>query len=313
LECGATTKLSDIEKLLAAKNQILAFEPPNYSLVLGTKHAGSIGGALACNLAGPRRLKAGAARDHILGLNGVNGQGEIIRAGARVVKNVTGYDVPRLMAGSYGTLMVFTSVIFKVLPKPETEQTCILKDRGAADAVAQMAQAMATAAEISSAAYVPKRGTYLRVEGIKASVKARVDMLHAAIKLREVLTSTQSRELWQELRDVQPLAAQQKKQIWRIVMPPSEAADFLAALPFVHDYHLDWAGSLIWLSVEHGMDPRKYMNSGVATLIRADADARAKLDVFHPQSTELSALSARIKNAFDPKELFNPGKIYREF
>ena len=313
LECGAATKLSDVEKLLSAQNQMLAFEPPDYSQLLGSKHAGSIGGALACNLAGPRRLKAGAARDHILGLTGVNGQGEIIRAGARVVKNVTGYDVPRLMAGSYGTLMAFTSVIFKVLPKPETEQTCVLVDRGAADTVVQMAQVLATGAEVSSAAYVPKHGTYLRVEGIKASVKARIDMLHKTVRLREIFSTAQSRKLWRELRDVQPLTDQNKRQIWRIVMPPSEAAEFLAALPFAHDYYLDWAGSLIWLSTKQRVNPREFMKSGVATMFRADEAARAKTDVFHPQSPELSALSGRVKSAFDPRGLFNPYKMYRGF
>ncbi len=313
LECGAATKLSDVEKLLAAQNQMLAFEPPNYAGILSTKHSGSIGGTLACNLAGPRRLKAGAARDHILGFTGVNGQGEIIRAGARVVKNVTGYDLPRLMAGSYGTLMTFTSVIFKVLPKPETEQTCVLADHGVSLAVAQMAQVLATGAEVSSAAYVPKHGVYLRIEGIKASVKARIDMLHAGMKLHEVLPAAKSRKLWQELRDVQPLADQNEQEIWRIVMPPSETSEFLAALPFAHDYYLDWAGALTWLAAKPGADVRRYMNSGVATLFRADEAARAETDVFHPQAPELAALSVRIKNAFDPRRLFNPHKMYREF
>jgi len=311
LECGAASKLSDVEKMLAQKNQMLAFEPPNFSNLLGSKHAGSIGGALACNLAGPRRLKAGAARDHILGLNAVNGQGEIIRAGARVVKNVTGYDVPRLMAGSFGTMMVFTSVIFKVLPKPETEQTCVLRDEGPAKAVAQMAELLATGAEISSAAYVPKQGTYLRIEGIAASVKARVAMVQAAAQVQEVLKVAHSRNLWRELRDVMPFAAEGNKQIWRIVLPPSEAPAFLSALPDGAEYFLDWAGSLIWLAADAKFNPRAQLPNGVATLFRASAESRATAEVFHPLSPELAALSSRVKAAFDPKGLFNPGKMYK--
>jgi len=309
LECGAACKLSDVEKRLAQKNQMLAFEPPNYASLLGAKHAGSIGGALACNLAGPRRLKAGAARDHILGVTGVNGRGEIIRTGARVVKNVTGYDVPRLMGGSFGTLMAFTSVIFKVLPSPETEETCVLKDQGPAQAVAAMALLLATGAEISSAAYVPKHGTYLRIEGIKASVKARVEMVQAAAEVQEVLTMAASQKIWAGLRDVMPLA-ESHKDIWRIILPPSEAAAFLAALPFEHDYYVDWAGSLIWLATERGNNPRASLKSGVATLFRSNAETRAQADVFHPQSAALATLSSRVKAAFDPHGLFNPGKMY---
>ncbi len=305
LECGTATKLADIEKLLTKHNQMLAFEPPNFAALLGSKHAGSIGGALACNLAGPRRLKAGAARDHILGVTGVNGQGEIIRSGARVVKNVTGYDVPRLLAGSFGTLMAFTSVIFKVLPKPETEQTCLLRDEGVAHSVNAMARLLATGAEISSAAYVPKRGTFLRIEGIEASVKARVAMVEA-----ETLTATESKKLWLDLRDATPLA-ENKNDIWRIVLPPSEAVPFLAALPFKYDYYLDWAGSLIWLAAPKGGNPRQYMSQGVATLFRADENTRTAAEVFHPQQPTLGALSSRVKAAFDPKGLFNPGKMYK--
>ena len=152
LEVGAATKLSEIEKLIHAKNQYLAFEPPDYSKLLGSKHSGTIGGVLACNLSGPRRLKAGAARDHILGLQAVSGRGEIFKAGARVVKNVTGYDVPKLMAGSYGTLAAFTSVIFKVLPRPEFEETLVIRGLDDIAAVNCMSSAMQSSAEVSGAA-----------------------------------------------------------------------------------------------------------------------------------------------------------------
>ena len=308
-ECGAATKLSVVEKLLAQKNQMLAFEPPDFSSLLGSAHAGSMGGALACNLAGPRRLKAGAARDHILGVTGVNGQGEIIRSGARVVKNVTGYDVPRLLAGSFGTLMAFTSVIFKVLPQPETEQTCVMADHGSAQAVNDMAEILATGAEVSSAAYVPGEGTYLRIEGIEASVKARVEIVRAAQVPRNLLAEKQSKQLWRSLRDVTSLAGHHGKEVWRVVLPPSEAVNFLARLPFSHRYYLDWAGSLIWLETEQGNDIRKFLTQGIATRFVG----HSALDVFHPLPKELNALSARVKAAFDPKGLLNPGKMSRDF
>jgi len=166
LEAGAAAKLSEIQKLLARQNQVLSFEPPDFSNILGSKHSGSLGGVLACNLSGPRRIKAGAARDHVLGLSGVSGRGEIYQAGARVVKNVTGYDVPRLMAGSYGTLSCFTSIIFKVQPKPEVEITLHMKCKTSAEALALMTLGQQSSCEVSSAAFVPEQGVYLRLEGI---------------------------------------------------------------------------------------------------------------------------------------------------
>lgn len=309
IECGAAAKISAIETLLSKSKQMLAFEPPNFSAIFNADHAGSIGGALACNLAGPRRLKAGAPRDHILGVTGVNGQGELIKSGARVVKNVTGYDVPRLMAGSYGTLMAFTSVIFKTLPKPETEQTCVLADLGPARAVEDMATLLATGAEISAAAYVPREGTYLRLEGIATSVQARLEMVHSAIAVKDILDEKASLKNWQGLRDVRPLQGENDCDVWRVVVAPSEAAAYLAALPLTHRYFLDWAGSLVWLVVEAGSDVRKYLNRGVATKFRS----RQQSDVFQPQPKHVAALSARVKAAFDPRGLFNPGKMYMEF
>ena len=314
LECGAATKLSEIEKLLANKNQMLAFEPPDFSKLLGSSHAGSVGGALACNLAGPRRLKAGAARDHILGVTGVNGQGELIRAGARVVKNVTGYDVPRLVAGSFGTLMAFTSVIFKVLPKPETEQTLRFVASSLADSISLMSKAMQSNAEISSAAFMPAGIVYLRLEGIAASVTYRKSQLQSVLCVaEEVFDFEESQNIWRNLGMVAPLTVLNDVEIWRVVLPQTDAPAFLAALPFEHKYFLDWAGSVIWLAVKPGTNVRMHLKSGVATLYRGDEKMRTKAEVFHPQAPALAALSARVKSAFDPKGLLNPGKMYREF
>jgi len=144
-------------------------------------------------------------------------------------------------------------------------------------------------------------------------VKARVEMVHTAMPGADVLLLTESRKLWKDLRDVTPLADQTNKEIWRIVLPPSEAPTFLAALPFTHDYYLDWAGSLIWLACEAGNNPRKFLSSGIATLFRGSQTSHASVEVFHPQAPALASLSIRVKAAFDPKGLFNPGKMYKGF
>lgn len=311
LECGAATKLDDIKNLLQKNHQMLAFEPPDYSTLLGSPHAGSIGGALMCNLSGPRRLKAGAARDHVLGVTGVNGNGEIIKAGARVVKNVTGYDVPRLMAGSYGTLMALTSVIFKVLPAPETEQTLHVKCKDLPQAISLMAMALQTSAEVSSVAFLPTQGFYLRLEGITPSVAYRRDMLLKAITIKsDALPEMESRNLWAALRDVAPLWKHKRKTIWRVSIPPMDAPRFLSSLSDV-SYFCDWAGGLIWLAVEPDLNLRNHIRHGHAMLFRASDQARQKVDVFQPQPPELAALSARVKRAFDPKGLFNPARVYK--
>ncbi|MEP6828376.1 MAG: FAD-binding protein [Aestuariivirga sp.] len=311
LECGAAMKLTDVQKLLKKHNQMLAFEPPDYSTLLGSEHSGSIGGALMCNLSGPRRPKAGAARDHILGVSGVNGSGEIIKAGARVVKNVTGYDVPRLVAGSYGTLMALTSVIFKVLPAPETEETLHIKCKDLPQAISLMALALQTRADVSAAAFVPGQGFYLRLEGIAPSVAFRRDVLLKAIVVKhEILSDPASRLLWASLRDAAPMHKHKNKHIWRVSIPPMDAPRFLASLGDVK-YFCDWAGGLIWIAAEPGTDIRKHMTQGHAMLFRADAKTRERQEVFQPQPPELTALSARVKNAFDPKGLFNPGRMYK--
>lgn len=311
LECGAAMKLADVQKLLKKHNQILAFEPPDYSALLGSEHAGSIGGALMCNLSGPRRVKAGAARDHILGVGGMNGAGEFIKAGARVVKNVTGYDVPRLLAGSYGTLMALTSVIFKVLPAPETEQTLHVKCKDLPQAISLMAVALQTSADVSAAAFVPSQGFYLRLEGIAPSVAFRRVLLAKAITIKhDVLEMEESRHLWANLGSASSLQVKKSQHIWRVSIPPMDAPRFLASLGSVK-YFCDWAGGLIWLATEPGTDVRKHIQQGHAMLFRADAETRQRAPVFQPQPAALAALSSRVKHAFDPKGLFNPGRMYK--
>ena len=315
LDVGAGAKLADIQNLIAAKNQYLAFEPPDYSKLLGSKHSGTMGGMLACNLSGPRRIKAGAARDHILGLTAVSGRGEIFKAGARVVKNVTGYDVPKLMAGSFGTLAAFISVVFKVLPAPETEETLLVAKLDDDLAVRCMSAAMQSSAEVSGAAYVPKVGTLLRLEGIAPSIAYRREKL---IKLLggkiDVLNAKDSKLQWLSIRDVLPLADNLTRSVWKISVQPSLAPAVIAKLSakFELRYFYDWAGGLIWMDCDgdHSEDIRAAIGHGHATLIRGSETIRTQSDVFQPQVTALALLSARVKNSFDPKGIFNPNRMY---
>ena len=312
LDVGAGAKLSEIGKLLAKNNQYFAFEPPDYSKLLNSKHSGTIGGMVACNLSGPRRLKAGAMRDHILGLNAVSGRGEIFKAGARVVKNVTGYDVPKLMAGSYGTLAAFTSVIIKVLPKPEAEETILINGLDDSEAVQVMSTAMQSSAEVSAAAHVPNQGTYLRLEGIQPSIDYRRERLVKLLGGKIEILKSESAALWKSIRDVAMFTEDQTKDIWRISVAPSDAPQIVANLNVERRYYFDWAGGLIWLEVPQGTDGktiRSALTSGHATLIRS-ANKPAQ-EIFHPQAPALAALSARVKNSFDPKNIFNPGRMYR--
>lgn len=319
LETGAGARLSEIEQLIDARGQQLAFEPPDLSRLLGSAHSGTIGGLIACNLSGPRRIKAGAARDHVLGIRGVSGRGEIFKAGARVVKNVTGYDVPKLMTGSYGTLAALTSIILKVLPKPETEETIVLAGLDDDQAVAAISLAMQSTCEVSAAAHVPGEATYLRLEGIAPSVAYRRDALAKRLERPvQILAAKSSQAKWQAIRDGEPLADQQDRIVWRLSVTPTDAPALVASLRSQINlrYYLDWAGGLIWLDVPPSDDGsalliRGALSSGHATLIRAPDHVRATIEVFQPQAAALAALSARVKASFDPDHIFNPGRMYR--
>ncbi len=317
LEVGSATKLTDVEKLVAKNNQMLAFEPPDLSSLLGAKNSGTIGGILACNLSGPRRMKAGAVRDHVLGLSGVSGRGEIFKTGAHVVKNVTGYDLPKLMAGSYGTLAAFTSVIFKVMPRPEIQTTLQFACTSDAEALSLMTTAMQSPHEVSGAAYVPGQGVMLRVEGIAPSVTFRTAALAKLLATKsDIIAEKQSAKIWQDLRDVKHFTDSQTRHIWKISIPPQDAADVVTRLKPYLDfrYVFDWAGGLIWLDHEPQNTAnliRGALKSGHAMLFRADDKTRSTEAVFSPQPAPLAALTSRVKLAFDPKGLFNPGRMVK--
>jgi glycolate oxidase FAD binding subunit len=324
LEAGAGTRLSDIEKALAENNQQLAFEPPDYSRLLGVKHNGTLGGLMACGLSGPRRIKAGAARDHILGIAGVSGRGEIFKAGGRVVKNVTGFDVAKLMTGSYGTLAALTSITVKVLPAAATEETLVFSGLSDAKALQAMSLAMQSACDVSGAAHLPGKPaqTLFRLEGIQPSVVYRRQKLASHLKIfgaSDYLNEKESSVEWKSIRDVERLSADDTRFVWKLSVTPSKAAETVARISKQLDvqHFYDWAGGLVWLGVPRSNQAYAYIirncvEDGHATLFRAEEDVRERIEVFEPQLPALSALTKRVKASFDPHGVFNHGRMYKD-
>ena len=324
LEAGAGTPLRDIENELAKNNQQLAFEPPDYSELLGVKHNGTLGGLMACGLSGPRRIKAGAARDHILGIAGVSGRGEIFKAGGRVVKNVTGFDVAKLMTGSYGTLAALTSITVKVLPAAATEETLVFSGLSDAKAIQAMSLAMQSACEVSGAAHLPgtPAQTLFRLEGIQPSVVYRRQKLASHLKIfgiSDYLGEKESSSEWKAIRDVERLSADDARFVWKLSLTPSKAAETVARISKQLDvqYFYDWAGGLVWLGVPRSNQAYAYIirncvEDGHATLFRAEDDVRERIEVFQPQPPALSGLTKRVKASFDPHGVFNHGRMYKD-
>ncbi|MGI9433780.1 MAG: glycolate oxidase subunit GlcE [Geminicoccaceae bacterium] len=329
------TPLLEIEALLADADQAFAFEPADYSELFGSDHGGTLGGMIACNLSGPRRIKAGAARDHLLGFRGVTGHGQSFKSGGKVVKNVTGYDLSKLVTGSMGTLAALSEVSVKTLPKPEITRTLMLRDLDDHQALAALTHGMTSAHEVSGAAHLPagvpaRLGlgnaalTALRLQGPGPSVDARFASLAGELRCDDKLESKSSSTLWQGIRDAAPLIGASDQAVWRLSVPPNAGPDVVARLRSSLDmkYFYDWAGGLIWLSVADRGDASagvirgaiagvEARGGGHATLIRAPEAVRAEVPVFHPQPAPLAALTKRVKDSFDPKRVLNPGRMYR--
>jgi glycolate oxidase FAD binding subunit len=342
LSAKAGTPLAEVETLVAASSQELAFEPMDYGPVLGgSAGGGTIGGVLAANLSGPRRIKVGAARDHFLGLSAVSGRGETFKSGGRVVKNVTGYDLCKLMAGSWGTLAALTDVTIKTLPRPETEETVLVRGLEPARAVEAMTAATGSTGDISGAAHLPAEVaaripvgeiagaggavTAIRIEGFAPSVAHRRGVIGAQLgQFGDIATLDEmlSRSLWRAVRDVAPFAASRdglERPLWRISTAPSRGAELAAIIAGQANAQimLDWAGGLVWVTLEHSEDAGAGLirravaaSGGHATLIRAAAPVRATIAVFEPQDAGVAALTKRIKEGFDPAGVFNPGRMW---
>jgi glycolate oxidase FAD binding subunit len=336
LSTKAGTSLAEIQKLLDYNDQEFAFEPPDYGPLLGGEAGkATIGGIVAANLSGPRRLKAGAARDHFLGVRAVTGRGETIKSGGRVVKNVTGYDLCKVLAGSWGTLAAMTDVTLKVLPRAEIEASVIIRGLDDAQAARAMTAAMGSSFDVSGAAHLPdhvagrfaelpkgEAVTLLRIEGFETSVEHRKKGLAALMKSHgavDFLDHAGSRAVWRGVRDVTPFASGEaaRRPLWRISTVQMQGHEIVAQLTPAAQVFYDWAGGLVWIAMPFGDEPdaaevRKAVAKagGHATLIRAPASVRAAVDVFHPEQAGVAALGKRVKDAFDPKGVLNPGRMW---
>ena len=336
LSARAGTPLAEIEKLLDDNKQQLGFEPVDYGPLLGQAAGqGTIGGVIAANLSGPRRIKAGAARDHFLGVTAVTGRGDTIKSGGRVVKNVTGYDLCKLFAGSWGTLAAMTDVTIKVLPKAETEATVIVSGLDDARACQAMAAAMGSPYDVSGAAHLPdhvaswfdglpkaEATTALRLEGHAPSVSHRKQTLAALMAPFgpvELLDEQTSRALWRCVRTVEPFTGEavRARPLWRISLPPARGHELAGSITPAAQMFYDWAGGLLWVAMPFAEEPDAAAVRGAvaaigghATLIRAPASVRAAVDVFAPEPAGLAALSRRVKESFDPPGVLNPGRMW---
>ena len=304
LVAGAGTSLSLLETTIAQEGQRLSFEVPDMRGLLGTEGRSTLGGVVAANASGPRRVQAGACRDSLIGVRFVDGAGTVVKNGGRVMKNVTGYDLVKLMAGSHGTLGVLTEVAFKLLPVPESAATLALTGLSHSRAVEAMAAALGSPFDVTGAAHWPGRGTYIRLEGFSASVDYRADRLGALLAPFGAVERVEGP--WEAIRDVAPFHGK-AGDVWRISVKPSDAPGIVALLGA--EVLLDWGGGLIWALVEPGADLRARIAgfSGHATLVRASAETRQRLPTFQPQPAALAALSAGLRAKFDPRGIFNPG------
>lgn len=344
IRAKAGTPVSEINQVLAAQNQQLMFEAPDYGPLLhGEADQGTLGGLIGCNMAGSRRIKAGSLRDNLLGFHAISGRGEAFKSGGQVVKNVTGFDLSKLMAGSYGTLAALTEATLKVLPSPEKTRTVLvlwaqdgIYDHGG---VRAMTEALASNNDVSGAAHLPalvaarsqldyvngsgSAVTALRVEGPGPSVETRCNDLKKTLSKFgqiEELHSKNSKTLWKEITDVSFFVNNQRRALWRISVPPTQGSKVALRILEGHpgDVLYDWGGGLIWLLI----DPAETASEdriracvgdvgGHAQLMRASEELRSSASVFQPLDASLAGLSKRIKEGFDPSAILNPGRMYK--
>ncbi len=339
LSAGAGTKVCEIEAILAAQGQHLIAEPPDFSALYGTGGAPTVGGMVAANLAGSRRVAWGATRDHVMGLRAVAGNGEVLRAGGRVLKNVTGLDICKLLTGSHGTLAVLSEVTLKVLPAPERRATLAIVGLDPVRGVAALAAALGSPYAVSGAAYLPAEAaarmpmlawlggsvTLARIEDFAPSVVYRTDRLRgelASFGAGEVLDDGATRALWSAIGNVAPLALEPsgdapEQAVWRVSVRPSAGPAVAAALAAALGarWFMDWGGGLVWIaapatSAAHAEVARVVAAAGgVWILMRAPDSLRVAVDVIPPEVTALARISRRVKAAFDPKGILNPGRM----
>ncbi|GAC1338320.1 MAG: glycolate oxidase subunit GlcE [Beijerinckiaceae bacterium] len=324
----AGTPLAEIEATLAARGQMLPFEPMDHRAFYDTGGEPTIGGVTACNVSGPRRISHGAARDHLIGVRLVNGRGEFVKSGGRVMKNVTGLDLVKLNCGAYGTLGLLTEVTYKVLPKPEHAGALLIRGLDDARAIEALSCALGSPFEVSAAAHLPaglgeaQARTVLRIENFASSVDYRLGELQkllAAFGGGVRLADDEAQALWRDIRDCRFLAEPRERVLWRVSTAPMRAAAFVARVKRDIDvrHFYDWGGGLIWLSAASENDAgaraiRAALASagGHATLVRGAPDLRSQIDVFEPLAAPLMQITAGVKASFDPDAILNPGRMY---
>ena len=336
IKVKAGTPIKEIEEALKENNQQLAFEPNDFGyLFSGESNSGSIGGVVACNFAGSRRFKVGSVRDHLLGFQGVNGKGETIKSGGTVVKNVTGYDLCKILSGSFGTLTVLTEISIKVLPKPETSKTLIIKNPHLKKALDYLGQSLSSSTDPSGGVFYPDYFgknfilndlthdgglTGIRIEGPANSVDQRVDRLSKELALINnefsVLDNVQTEIFWNKTKNLE-VFKNSKSNLIRIVVPLSETLQVIQKLKKEDlNYFIDWGGSLIWMAFDHlnskiltEIKEITKNHQGYYTLIKIEEDFKASADIFTIDPIKYK-ISEKIKKSFDPKRIFNPGKMY---
>jgi glycolate oxidase FAD binding subunit len=332
ISARAGTPLHEIETALAAQGQHLIAEPPDLSVLLGTEpNTQTLGGVVATNLSGPRRVAWGAMRDHVMGIRAVTGRGEVIHSGGRVLKNVTGLDLCKLLTGSHGTLGIISEITLKVLPAPEATGTIVIPGLDAEAAVAALSAALGSPYGVSGATWLPAEAasrlpeqlaagrsvTLIRIEEFAASVLYRTEKLRAELGFlpAEILGDPESRALWCAIRDVRPLPVADNDGIWRVSVRPSSGPGVLRAVHGATGY-LDWGGGLIWFAgpatetTHREIEAAVHAAGGTWTLMRAPDSLRGAVDVVPPEPAPLAAITRRVKQAMDPRGILNPGRIY---
>ena len=336
IKVKAGTPIKDIVEQLDKNNQQLAFEPNDFGYLFnGASNSGSIGGVVSCNFAGSRRFKVGSVRDHVLGFQGLNGKGETIKSGGTVVKNVTGYDLSKLLSGSFGTLSILTELSIKVLPKPETSKTLVINNPHLKKALSYLGQSLSSSTDPSGGVFYPdyfgknfilndltyEGGlTAIRIEGPTNSVDQRIDRLSKELGLLSqeisILDAEQSNIFWNRTKNLE-VFKNLKSNLLRIVVPISETLQVIQKLKSNDvNYFLDWGGSLVWMAFNEInikiLNETKQIvkkHHGYYTIIKIEEDLKASADIFTIDPIKYK-ISEKIKRSFDPKRIFNPGKMY---
>ena len=345
IKVKACTPISLIEESLEKNNQQLAFEPVDFGYLKDSKsNKGTAAGQLSCNFSGSRRFKVGSLRDHILGFRGVNGKGDIIKSGGTVVKNVTGYDLSKLVTGSFGTLTALTEITFKVLPKKDSISTLVIYSEDNKIISGLFDQLLSSSNEISGAVYIPvelnnKNYTKniekifkfnnlkseepfvaVRIEGSKKSIDERIQDISQELQTNKMKTSIldfyQSKLFWEKINNLE-LFSGTKNNLLRAVIPPAANLNLMKYLKNDFKYYIDWCGSLFWIEVleEENIQIKEMKKTiinlgGYLTIVKKSESLSSDIDIFTINDTRL-LLSQKIKESFDPKKLLNPGKMYR--